>query len=407
VWRGLAFNLDETLRASELRTGLNGNGTDLKGGRNGSRGGGLATGRVLFFLALLAFGTAAWCQKASISTAISSSESVLPDGPEVQAASAPAGQTPAEQVATGSIHGVVMDKDGSVYEGAKVELVWSGAQAASARTVTSDSNGQFQFSNVPTGSFQLNISSGGFGTRTVIGVLRPGESFDAKAVVLDVTSTTDVRVTASQVEIAQEQLKQEETQRVLGVIPNFYVVYDRNPAPLTPKQKFHLAWRSLVDPVTFLGVGAQAGIEQATNSFSGYGQGAKGYAKRYGAGYTDGFTGTMIGGAILASWWKQDPRYFYKGTGTIRSRALYAVAMTVMCKGDNGKWQVTYSGLVGGLAADGISNLYYPAADRSGVGLTFANFGIETGEGAIQNLIQEFVIRELTPHVPNYGVSKP
>ena len=284
-----------------------------------------------------------------MSAAIPSSESVLPDGPEVQAASAPAGQTPAEQVATGSIHGVVMDKDGSVYEGAKVELVWSGAQAASARTVTSDSNGQFQFSNVPTGSFQLNISSGGFGTRTVIGVLRPGESFDAKAVVLDVTSTTDVRVTASQVEIAQEQLKQEETQRVLGVIPNFYVVYDRNPAPLTPKQKFHLAWRSLVDPVTFLGVGAQAGIEQATNSFSGYGQGAKGYAKRYGAGYTDGFTGTMIGGAILASWWKQDPRYFYKGTGTIRSRALYAIAMTVMCKGDNGKWQVTYSGLVGGL----------------------------------------------------------
>jgi hypothetical protein len=342
-----------------------------------------------------------------MSAAIPSSESVLPDGPEVQAASAPAGQTPAEQVATGSIHGVVMDKDGSVYEGAKVELVWSGAQAASARTVTSDSNGQFQFSNVPTGSFQLNISSGGFGTRTVIGVLRPGESFDAKAVVLDVTSTTDVRVTASQVEIAQEQLKQEETQRVLGVIPNFYVVYDRNPAPLTPKQKFHLAWRSLVDPVTFLGVGAQAGIEQATNSFSGYGQGAKGYAKRYGAGYTDGFTGTMIGGAILASWWKQDPRYFYKGTGTIRSRALYAIAMTVMCKGDNGKWQVTYSGLVGGLAADGISNLYYPAADRSGVGLTFANFGVETGEGAIQNLIQEFVIRKLPPHVPNYGVSKP
>jgi hypothetical protein len=238
-------------------------------------------------------------------------------------------------------------------------------------------------------------------------VLRAGESYEVKAVVLDVTSTTDVRVTASQVEIAQAQLKQEETQRVLGVIPNFYIVYEPNAAPLTTKQKFNLAWKSLVDPVTFLGVGASAGIEQATNSFKGYGQGAEGYGKRFGAGYVDGFTNTMIGGAILASWWKQDPRYFYKGTGTIRSRALYAIAMAVMCKGDNGHWQVTYSGLIGGLAAGGISNLYYPAANRSGVGLTFENFAIGTGEGAIQNLIQEFVIRRLTPHVPKYNSSKP
>jgi hypothetical protein len=115
----------------------------------------------------------------------------------------------------------------------------------------------------------------------------------------------------------------------------------------------------------------------------------------------------MIGGAILPSWWKQDPRYFYKGTGTVRSRVLYAIAMSVMCKGDNGRWQVAYSALVGGLAAGGISNLYYPAANRSGAGLTFANFGIGTGGSAIQNLIQEFVIRRLTPHVPNDAAQKP
>jgi len=310
----------------------------------------------------------------------------------------------AARAATGSVHGTVVDRDGSVYEGATVQLTQAGA---SARTVTTDNSGHFQFREVQAGVFLLTVSSSGFGTQTVTGVLHAGESYEAKAVVLDVTSTTDVRVTASQVEIAQEQLKEEETQRVLGVIPNFYVVYEPNAAPLTSKQKFNLAWKSLVDPVTFLGVGASAGIEQATNAFTGYGQGAQGYGKRFGAGYADGFTNTMIGGAILASWWKQDPRYFYKGTGTIRSRALYAIAMAVMCKGDNGKWQVTYSGLVGGLAAGGISNLYYPAADRSGVGLTFENFGIGTAEGAIQNLIQEFVIRKLTPHVPNYGAQKP
>jgi hypothetical protein len=327
----------------------------------------------------------------------------LPDAPVAQEAA----MSTETSTATGSIHGVVVDKDGSVYEGARVELARAGGDSASARSVTTDGRGQFQFTDVPVGTFELRISASGFGTQTVTGMLHSGESYEVKAVVLSVTSSSEVQVTASQVEIAQAQLKQEETQRVLGVIPNFYVVYEPNPAPLTTKQKFNLAWRSLVDPVTFLGVGASAGVEQATNSFKGYGQGAQGYGKRFGAGYADGFTDTMIGGAILASWWKQDPRYFYKGTGTIRSRTLYAIAMAVMCKGDNGKWQVTYSGLVGGLAAGGISNLYYPAADRSGVGLTFANFGIGTGEGAIQNLIQEFVIRRLTPHVPNFNSSKP
>jgi len=371
-------------------------------GRSGSQRRGLERGRLLlpliFFFMVAYFGAIpAWCQQTPTFDTNSETQNSLPDAPEAQTATQ-------DQAATGSVRGTVVDKDGAVYEGAKIELTQAGA---SAQTTTTDSNGQFQFNGVAAGDFQLVISSSGFGTQTVSGVVHAGESYEAKPVVLTATSTTDVRVTASQVEIAQEQLKLEETQRVLGVIPNFYVVYDPNPAPLSPKQKFHLAWRSLIDPVTFLGVGVQAGIEQATDTFGGYGQGTKGYAKRYGAGYADGITNTVIGSAILASWWKQDPRYFYKGTGTIRSRVFHAIAMSVMCKGDNGHWQVAYAGIVGGLAAGGISNTYYPAADRAGAALTFENFAIGTGEGAIQNLIQEFVIRKLTPHVPNYGVSKP
>jgi len=154
-------------------------------------------------------------------------------------------------------------------------------------------------------------------------------------------------------------------------------------------------------------VGVFAGVEQATNSFSGYGQGAQGYAKRYGAGFADSFIGTMIGGAILPAWWKQDPRYFYKATGTTRSRALYAIANAVICKGDNGHWQANYSAIIGGLAAGGISNLYYPASSRDGVQLTFENALIGTGESAVQNLFQEFVVRKLTPKIPNYSAAKP
>jgi hypothetical protein len=153
--------------------------------------------------------------------------------------------------------------------------------------------------------------------------------------------------------------------------------------------------------------GIWAGAQQANNTFSGYGQGAQGYAKRYAANYSDGFIGTMLGGAILPSLLKQDPRYFYKGTGTIRSRALYAMAMSVMCKGDNGRWQVNYSGIIGGLAAGGISNLYYPDSDRNGVALTFENALLGIAGDVALNLFQEFLGRKLTPKIPNYGPSKP
>ena len=142
-------------------------------------------------------------------------------------------------------------------------------------------------------------------------------------------------------------------------------------------------------------------MEQAQNHFSGYGQGAQGYAKRFGASYADTVSGTFIGGAILPSLLKQDPRYFYKGTGGTRSRALYALANAVICKGDDGHWEANYSSIAGSFAAGGISNLYYPSSDRNGAELTLENALIGIGENAAANLLQEFVIRKLTPNARN------
>jgi hypothetical protein len=244
----------------------------------------------------------------------------------------------------------------------------------------------------------VTITSAGFATQAFLGNLRSGENNVVPQIVLMIaTAVTEVRVVPPQIEIAEEQIKEQEKQRALGVIPNFYVSYVPNAAPLAPKQKFELAWKEMVDPVTFGLTGAIAGIQQAQNDFSGYGQGAQGYAKRYGASYADTVTGTLIGSAILPSLLKQDPRYFYKGTGSKRSRVLYAVANSVICKGDNGHWQANYSGILGGLAAGGISNLYYPAKDRNGAGLTFENALIGIGATAAANILQEFVIRKLTP----------
>ena len=324
----------------------------------------------------------------------------LPDSPEPQAANLAI-------ESKGSIHGVVVATDGSVCEGATVSLAQAGTGSQELRTATSDSNGRFSFPDVPSGAFSLTITTKGFATQVVTGVLRAGEDFDAQSIVLVVTSSSEVKVTASQVEIATEQVKAEEQQRVLGVIPNFYVSYSPNPAPLTSRQKFSLAWKTSIDPVTLVTTGIFAGVEQEENSFKGYGQGTAGYAKRYGAGYADNFINTMLGAAILSSWWKQDPRYFYKGTGSVRSRAFYAIANAVICKGDNGKWQPSYSNIVGGLAAGGISSIYYPASDRDGLKLTFEDTAIGTAESAVQNLIQEFIVKKLTPKIPNYGSGKP
>jgi hypothetical protein len=265
--------------------------------------------------------------------------------------------------------------------------------------VETDSAGHFAFAGVAIGSFQLTINAVGFATEELRGMLGPGELLELAQISLTIAAaTTEVRVSVTNYELAEEQVKIEETQRVLGIIPNFYVTYQQNTLPLRPKQKFELAWKSSVDPVTFAASGAIAGVEQAHNTFGGYGQGAQGYAKRYGASYADAFVGTLVGGAILPSLLKQDPRYFYKGTGSTGSRMLYALANAVICKGDNGHWQADYSGILGSLAAGGISNLYYPASSRNGAWLTFQNTLIGIGASGAANLFQEFLVRKLTPH---------
>ena len=304
----------------------------------------------------------------------------------------------------GNISGTVVDQSAAVVAGARVRLTDKGQP----QVVLSGDNGQFSFSDVPPGPFQLTITASGFTAQTSSGTLHPGETDFVPEIALAVApNISEVQVSMTRTEIAAEEIKIEEKQRVLGVIPNFYVSYIPDAAPLTSKQKFNLAWKTTIDPVTFLINGVFAGVEQAQNDFSGYGQGAQGFAKRYGAGYADTVTGTFIGGAILPSLLKQDPRYFYKGTGSKRSRFFYAIGNAFICKGDNGHWQPNYSNVLGSLAAGGISNLYYPENDRSDAALTFENAGLGIGASAVANLFEEFVIRKLTPKAPSRNPPQP
>jgi hypothetical protein len=265
--------------------------------------------------------------------------------------------------------------------------------------VLSGDNGEFSFSNQAPGPFQLTITANGFESKQFSGTLRPEASFVVPEIVLEVArATTEVNVSMTVEEVAQQQVKYQEQQYVLGFIPNFYASYVPDAAPLTSKLKFQLAWKSVTNPMTFVGVGVLAGIYQAADEYGGYGQGAEGYAKRFGATYGSVFIGTFIDSSILPSLLKQDPRYFYRGTGSKKSRLLYALGNAVICKGDNKKYQPNYSAIAGSFITSGITYAYTPESDRS-TSLLMQSALIRIAEGSVAGLFQEFVVKKLTPHL--------
>src|ERR1700746_2962464 len=220
----------------------------------------------------------------------------------------------------GSISGKVVDQSGVDIAGAVVRLTCEGQ--SSGVEVKSDEGGLFSFSSVAPGPFHLTISSPDLASQEFSGTIQSGEAYVTPLIMLVIpTQVTEVHVEGlTPQELADVQIKEQEKQRVFGVVPNFYVSYEPNAAPLTAKHKFQLAWKSATDPITLVGVGVLAGIDQAGDRWSAYGQGAQGYAKRYGASYANVFAATFIGGAVMPSVLKQDPRYFSKGGGGQRSR---------------------------------------------------------------------------------------
>ena len=316
------------------------------------------------------------------------------------AGSAAAQQISAPEPQAGSIVGTVTDVRNDVVPGATVVL--QGPEAGDKRTDTTNENGFFTFANVKPGvPYHVKVSVKGFADWTSPAItVTAGQYLEMPAITLQLAvAVTTVTAAVSQEEIATQQVEVEEKQRVLGFIPNFYTVYDKNPAPLTAKLKFRLALRTSVDPITILGSAFVAAVDQAGDT-PDYGQGWEAYGQRFGANYANGLTDIFIGGALLPSLLHQDPRYYYKGTGTNKSRVIYALLNPFRTKGDNGKWQPNYSGLGGYLASGAISNAYYPESNR-GVGQVFTTFGVDIGADMANGLIQEFLLKKLTPSAKN------
>jgi len=211
----------------------------------------------------------------------------------------------------------------------------------------------------------------------------------------------------SRYEKAQEEVKEQEKQRVVGIVPTFNLTYHHDAVPLSAGQKMNLALRSSFDWFTFAAAFAEAGYHEAANDLSGFSWGAKGYGERVGVAYLDTFDGNVLSTAVFPIIFRQDPRYFRMGQGTVRHRILYSLATNFIAKNDyNGKWSFNYGNIVGNMAAGAVSNLYYPNSN-AGFRLTITTSMIQTAEGAAGSIFNEFwpdISRRLLHKDPTHGL---
>ncbi|HKR84731.1 MAG TPA: carboxypeptidase-like regulatory domain-containing protein [Terriglobales bacterium] len=336
---------------------------------------------------------------------LAAQDSALPDAPQGAQTTTLSPGSQSQPSGNGSILGTVVDSNQRVLQGARITL--EDPSGSAIRTLQSGDNGQFSFSGLLPETYKLTVTAPGLSTYTSQIALHAGEFHIVPPIVLPVSGVaTSVTVTDNKAELAEEQLQIAVQQRIGGVIPNFYSSYDWNAPPMQAKQKFQLGLRSVLDPVSFLSVAGLAGAEQYRNVFPAYGGGLEGYGKRYGAALANHASSTLLGRAVYPAIFHQDPRYFYKGKGSIGSRALYAISAAVIARGDDGRWKPNYSRILGNFSAGAISNLYYPASDR-GASLVVYNGLAGIGADAVANLIREFVLKSITSHVPRGANGEP
>ncbi|HJY87625.1 MAG TPA: carboxypeptidase-like regulatory domain-containing protein [Candidatus Acidoferrales bacterium] len=299
----------------------------------------------------------------------------------------------APNIKTGSILGTVVDSNNDTIPNATVVLQKPGGYPL---TVVTKDDGSFAFHDVTPGiAYQITVTAEGFAEWSSSVTVEPGQEKTLTDVTLHILAVQRaVTVTYSSTEVAAQQLKAEEHQRVLGFIPNIYVTYEPHPEPLTTKMKFHLAYKGLTHPTFFAFEALWAGVEQAADT-PDYRLGAKGYGERFGANLASGTSEALFGNAILPSLLHQDPRYFYRGSGTKGSRAWHAIIAPFVCQGDNGKSQPNYSQWGGSLISASLANTYYPDSNR-GAGLIFRNFGTSMGLHVALGLAQEFLLDKFT-----------
>ena len=302
--------------------------------------------------------------------------------------------------ATATIQGTVVDIDDDPIPNASVTLQ---SPSTSPVTVLTSEDGSFAIRDATPGSaYQITVTAEGFSAWSSSVTVEPGQNVNLDKVKLRIAAVERaVTVGYSSKEVAQQQFKAEEQQRVLRFIPNMFVTYEPHPEPLTTAMKFHLAYKGLTHPTFFLLEASWAGIQQAADT-PNWPQGAEGYGKRLGASLAGGSSEMLFSNAILPSLLHQDPRYFYQGSGTKWSRAAHAILAPFVCKGDNGSSQPNYSQIGGALISASLATTYYPESNR-GPGQVFKSFGTDMGIHVALGLAQEFILAKFTSRGKHSG----
>jgi len=307
------------------------------------------------------------------------------------------GTATAQQAAI--VSGTVVDPIGTAVTDARVALTT--ADGTPVQAATTGAKGEFTFPDVPAGSYVVRVDVTGFTpfSTDAFTVDDGGRLLTLPLIVLAVEGfSTSVVVRATEA-IAEEQIRVQEQQRWLGIVPNFYVSYVPNAAPLTSRQKFTLAAHETFDWTAFVGASVAAAIDQSTAAHPGFGEGTSGYAKRWAASFADNRTGDLLSHYVFASVFRQDPRYFYQGTGTTKSRLIHALASAVLARSDRGTTMPNYAQMFGNIGAAALSNVYYPHSER-GASLMVSNLAISLASRAAKAVTQEFLGKRLTTHAP-------
>jgi Carboxypeptidase regulatory-like domain len=341
-----------------------------------------------FFLKIFLFCSSAGAQTSEL----------LPDPPEPQEAGVAAiaqDQSSTSFHPGSTISGTVLDTNGDVIQGALVKLS-SVAAPGILREIKSGATGQFVFTNIESGTYIVTVTAEGMTTFVSPPMnLRADEPMIVPRVVLGVAAATTSVMVMDEEQASKQQVQIAEQQRVLKVFPNFYSSYDWNAPPMLAKQKYQLAARTLIDPVTFLTTAGIAGAEQCKNVFPTFGSGIEGYGKRYGAAFASHGSAELLTRAVFPSMFHTDPRYFIMGKGSTQARAMHAVSSTWITRGDDGGRRINWPQILGGVSAAALSNAYFPAKER-GVNLVLINGLGDLGGNMVDNLIREFLLNRIT-----------
>lgn len=345
-------------------------------------------------LAILCVGIAAAAQKAEFS-----SVSALLEAPQAQVT---ARNDAVPTASTASVGGTVLDPNGNPVQTAHVQLDLTDSATAVRRTDT-NSTGGFEFTGIAPGNYRVTVTGDGL-TKYVSQPIAVQADQPARLpnIVMSVEgSTTTVTVMdAEAASIEQERIAVQ--QRVFGVFNNFYSSFDWNAPPMLPKQKYTLAARTAIDPISFLITGGIAGAEQWRNVFPSFGGSWSGYGKRYGAAYAGHVSSELFKRALYPSIFHQDPRYFVMEKGTSGQRARHAVESTFFTRSDRGGHRFNYSQILGDLSAAALAETYYPTQERGASVFLVNGFGAIGGD-MVDNLFREFLFGKITRRAKDPG----